>query len=122
MRKPYLSNSHQASAELKYITENQAESYIEFGARQVRGIVQIKWSTNINKSSTVFYILRGTPKGTGNIKWDIIASIDNSNKAKTKFTYTDPNTLNKVYYRLMVVDKSDDIQYTSIFKVESRTI
>jgi len=115
----YLSKTHNASSELKYLDENQAEEYIDFEARHNRGRVQIKWTSTGEKTNNTFHILRGDVVDNGNIKWDIIATIDNAEKSKKKFSYVDGNGASNIYYRLMVVDEAEDIQYTSIFKVVS---
>lgn len=98
----------------KYLPKNEAEGFLEFEVKQLGKKVELKWTSDENLAEKKIHILKGKIDKNKQISWEILAALETERGQKRKFTYIDALEKQKVYYRLMVSDVYEVIQYTSI--------
>jgi len=105
---------NQEDAKPKYLPDNLADSYLNFIVVSNDNKATIDVSSLKNVRDYTFYLLKGVISDNGMESWTILKSYKNSSPG-FMMTFVDkiPDNTN-VMYRIMAVDKDQNIEYTPI--------
>ena len=111
-----------STAKPKYLPENKAADLIALKVEKQNSQATIDIQSIQDVQHFTFYILKGVSYNNGEMRWQIIASYDNPSQKTFNKKIVDSNDgINTVMYRVMVINRDQQIEYTPIVSLENNS-